>query len=125
MPATLLAPHAVTLSSAIVAELPDAALVIALYASDYVAEVRPDLAKVAAFMVDGANRWGLSKVVEQTGLLVTFWGHCERDTASLEIWAEHRARFDNYRIIHCSFDPVRLRTIRKHLRAMTVGSVAA
>ncbi|MER5462806.1 hypothetical protein ABT010_19405 [Streptomyces sp. NPDC002668] len=99
-------------------------LILALYASDWVNERRPDLSKVAAFMVDGANRWGLREIIVRTCDLVTFWSHCADKTATAEVWDAHYGRFDNYRIIHCSFQRRQLVTVRRHLVAMAAEAVA-
>ncbi|MGW0553350.1 hypothetical protein ACWDZ6_03960 [Streptomyces sp. NPDC002926] len=107
------------------AELPDVSLILALYASDWVNERRPDLAKAAAFMVDGASRWGLHEIIVRTCDLVAFWSHCASDTATAEVWAAHEDRFDNYRIIHCSFPQRQLATVRRHLVAMAAEAVTA
>ncbi|MFF3324457.1 hypothetical protein [Streptomyces sp. NPDC002889] len=96
-------------------------LILALYASDWVNERRPDLAKVAAFMVDGVNRWGLNEIIVRTCDLVTFWARCDNRTATPEVWAAHYDRFDNYRIIHCSLTGRQLATVRRHLIAMATA----
>lgn len=125
MPATLTAPRTVALDPAVIAELPPVALLLALYASDYVAERRPDPAKVAAFVVDGTNRLGLAELIDCTCHLVSFWQCCEDDTATSDVWAAYRERFDHRRVIHCTFDRARLAAVRRHLRAMATEAVAA
>jgi hypothetical protein len=125
MPVTLVASHAAPLSPAVVAQLPDVSLIVALYASDYVNQLRPDLAKVAAFIVDGANRWSLPELVRRTCHLVSFWQRCADDTATSETWAEHYELWDNYRLIHCSLTSRQFRTVRRHLAEMATEAVAA
>lgn len=117
--------HSVRLSPAALACLPNVALILALYASEYVHERRPDLEKVAAFMVDGANRWGLPELMNNTCHLVAFWQMCDDDASTAEAWSAHYARFDNHRIIHCSLTKGQMSTVRRHLRAMAVEAVAA
>jgi hypothetical protein len=114
-----------SLSPAALAHLPSVALVLALYASDYVHERRPDLEKVAAFMVDGANRLGLAELMTSTCHLVAFWQMCDDDASTDEAWAAHYKRFDNYRIIHCTLTKGQMSTVRRHLRTMAAEAVAA
>ncbi|MER6982725.1 hypothetical protein [Streptomyces carpinensis] len=125
MPATLTATHLESLSPTLIAGLPDVSLLLALYASEYVHERRPDLAKVAAFVVDGVNRWGLPELVHNTCHLVAFWQQCADDTATSETWAAHYERFDNRRIIHCTLTDRQFRTVRRHLTALAAEAVAA
>lgn len=125
MPATLPATHAELLSPTAIAQLPDVSLVLALYASDYVNTRRPDPAKLAAFMVDGANRLGISELVRNTCHLVAFWQQCADDATTSETWEAHRERFDNYRLIHCSLPNRLMASVRRHLKAMAREAVAA
>ncbi|MFD9969465.1 hypothetical protein ACFWYA_15005 [Streptomyces sp. NPDC059011] len=125
MPVTLAASHAASISPAVVAQLPDVSLIAALYASDYVNQIRPDLGKVAAFIVDGANRWGLPELVTRTCHLLSFWQRCADDVATSEVWAAHEELFDNRRIIHCSLTGRQLATVRRHLAEMAAEAVAA
>ncbi|MGH4027439.1 hypothetical protein ACQB60_00735 [Actinomycetota bacterium Odt1-20B] len=108
-----------------IAELPPVSLLLALYASDWVHESRPDLAKLAAFMVDGVNRLGLAELIDQTCHLVSFWQRCETDTATPEAWDTHRDRFDTYRLIHCTLTKRQFAQVRRHLAALDRGAVAA
>ncbi|UXY29271.1 hypothetical protein [Streptomyces sp. HUAS TT20] len=125
MPSKFAAAHSARLSPAVLACLPDVALILALYASDYLHERRPDLREVAAFIVDGANRWGLSELMNNTCHLVAFWQMCDDDASTDEAWTAHRERFDNYRIIHCTLTKGQYATVRRHLRAMAGERVAA
>ncbi|SOD85869.1 hypothetical protein [Streptomyces sp. Ag109_G2-15] len=115
----------VTLSPAALAQLPSVALVLALYASDYVHEPRPNPEKLAAFMVEGANRWGLPALLNSTCHLVAFWQMCADDASTSEAWAEHYKRFDNRRIIHCSLTKAQFAAVRRHLRAVAFEAVVA
>ncbi|MEU6418448.1 hypothetical protein [Streptomyces spiralis] len=117
--------HLAPLSPAVLAHLPSVALLLALYASDYVHERRPDLEKVAAFMVDGANRWGLPELLNNTCHLVAFWQMCDDDASTPEAWAAHCERFDHYRIFHCTLSKRQMSTVRRHLKAMAAEAVAA
>ncbi|WP_189427935.1 hypothetical protein [Streptomyces thermoviolaceus] len=114
-----------SLSPAVLAQLPSVALTLALYASDYVHERRPDLEKVAAFIVDGANRWGLPELMNNVCHLVAFWQMCDDDASTSEAWSAHEKRFDNYRILHCTLSKRQFATVRRHLRAMATEAVAA
>jgi hypothetical protein len=114
MPAPRTTSRTVPLSPAVLAQLPSVALTLALCASDYVHERRPDLEKVAAFIVDGANRWGLPELVHNTCHLVAFWQMCD-DASTSEAWAAHYERFDNYRIIHCTPAKGQFATVSRHL----------
>lgn len=125
MPATLTASHTESLSPTLIAGLPDVSLLLALYASDYVHERHPDLAKIAAYVIDGVNRWGLSELVHNTCHLVAFWQQCADDTATTEVWDAHFGRFDNRRIIHCTLTNRQFRTVRRHLLALASEAVAA
>ncbi|MBT2491050.1 hypothetical protein J7E96_21515 [Streptomyces sp. ISL-96] len=125
MPATLTPSRTALLSPAVVASLPDVSLIVALYASDCVSLRHLDPAKIAAFMVDGANRWGLAQLIERTCDLVVFWQRCADQITTSEDWAEHHSRFDNSRIIRFSLDASEMAPVRQHLAAMASEAVAA
>ena len=125
MPAIKTDSRVMALAPAVLAELPTPVLILAIYASDYLSERRPDLAKVAAFAVDGANRLGLADLVDRTCFLVSFWQRCEDNANTRETWADHRQRFDNDRIIHCTFGRRDMAVIRRHLRTLAAEAVTA
>lgn len=126
MPATSRSAHIAPLSAAQVQDLSATALIVALYASDYMPITRPDLDRVAAFIVDGANRLGLRQIIERTARLVAFWDSCEADTATRTDWAAHREEFTHARLVHCSYIVQRYaRRIRQALNMMAAEAVAA
>ncbi|MCX3060405.1 hypothetical protein [Streptomyces beihaiensis] len=125
MPSTCTASRTGIIAPALLATLPEVALVLALYASDYTHDRRPDLAKVAGFMVDGANRLGVAELMGRTCDLVGFWQMCRDDTTTREAWDAHRSRFDTYRLIHCTLNRSQFATVRRHLLALDAEAVAA
>ncbi|MEU6062934.1 hypothetical protein ABZ864_00120 [Streptomyces sp. NPDC047082] len=125
MPATPTTSRTAPLSPTVLAHLPNVALILALYASDYVHTRRPDLAKVAAFIVDGANRFGLPELVHNTCHLVAYWQQCADDTTTSETWRAHRGRFDTYRLVHCTLTDRQFATVRRHLIALAAEAGAA
>ncbi|MGV9883798.1 hypothetical protein [Streptomyces sp. NPDC003006] len=121
----LTAPRIVAITPAMFAKLPDVALILALYASDCVADRQPDPAKVAAFMVDGADRLGLAELMSHTCHLVAYWQMCSDDATTREARAAHRSRFDTDRLIHCTLSKRQFAVVRRHLLALDTEAVAA
>lgn len=125
MPVTLTASHT-ALTPATVAELPYVSLILALYASDYDRDRHAAPDKIAAFIIEGANRWGLEELIVRTCRLVTFWQYCADRVATSETWSAHQSLFDGDRIIRCSgVLEARPRAIRRALAALAAEAVTA
>ncbi|WP_093614430.1 hypothetical protein [Streptomyces indicus] len=118
------------LAPAALAKLPDVALILALYASDYVMDRRrTESEKIAAFMVDGASRLGLVELIDQITLLTAHWNVCRHGHNDEDRWAayaDYKAQFDHPRIVHCCYVLGRApKGIRRALATMTAEAVTA
>ncbi|MGV9885352.1 hypothetical protein [Streptomyces sp. NPDC003006] len=107
------------------AKLPDVTLALALYASDYVSERRPDPAKLAAFILDAVDRIGLPELVHRTCHLVAFDQKADDEAMSRDDRAKRDGMFDAYRLIHCTMNRPQVAAVRRYLLALDTEAVAA